>query len=1185
MKKILLKKIIKMSKYIFYFSIIQINFASIVLASNVKGQDLESFYVSGHWKNTKLVDVFKNLQHETDFFFSYSIDAVKDIKITSNQVDYNLKSLLAFISSETGLSFKINENTVYVYRPEKFDNSARNVYVPVAIDHLISNLKYDLLINPIIDNQNRSVIGKVTDKAGMPLIGATVQLKGSNIGTVTDVDGRFSLNILESSSETLIVSYVGFITREVEINGKNEITIILDENKTQLDEIVVIGYGTGTKEKFNGSISKMDNENLNQFSTNSFDNALAGRLSGVQIIGNNKNPDENSIIQIRGINTLTAGSRPLVVVDGNPLSEGTPFSSINPQDIESISILKDAASAAIYGSRASNGVILVTTKKGNKGGLSITYDTYYGIQQRIDNMELVDAYEFAQYDKDARNNGYVSGGTNRSINDSNAIRDSKGGGKRSRIQPFLQDYLDEKPGLTNTDWADAVFRNALQTNHYLNLSGGSDKTDYAISFGYYSQDNIIIESDYKRISNNIKINSELNKYIRFGISSNLSFNNTNPVGDRAWSDFTLGAAPDPAYAIFLMQPYYKIYNDDGSFAYTSQLDDHNNNWDGPISGNIVAQVKETDFNRKVFRFFGNTYLEVDIFKGLKFKSSLGGDYNNGDEQFFAPNYLGNYRTPVVNSLTLARRNDNKRQNFINENILTFDRKFGKSNINVIGGYTYQEELTNSVNLESNAFVDNSVRNVSGGTTITATNSAGKWALESYLTRFQYEFDNKYSFSTSFRVDGSSRFGANTKYGDFMSFSGGWTLSNEKFFPKNGLASFAKLRYSWGQTGNNQIGNFAAISLIGQDNYVFDGKLTAGAFTNTAPNADLSWETNTSSNFGLDLGFKNNQFLLSAEYYISNTKDLLLSVPVPEQSGFSSSLQNIGELQNKGFEIEANATQINIGKFRFDLNANFSTTKNKVLALGQGQNQIITSNRIDFLTKVGLPISQMYVYDLIGVYRSAEEVKGDPIIPLAGTEKGDYKVRDANGDGKISPDDRTVVGDYNPDFTYGFGLNASYQNFDLSAQFFGIEGRKVVDYFLTSTETGEGFTVPTKYYFENYFSERNPNGILRSPDFATYSSAARLTNNGSQMVQDGDYLRLRTLQLGYNISKSTLRKVGINGLRIYLTANNLLNFTKYRGYNPDGIDDRSNSNQTLSRGVMQTTQPLTRFTALGINIKF
>lgn len=373
--------------------------------------------------------------------------------------------------------------------------------------------------------------------------------------------------------------------------------------------------------------------------------------------------------------------------------------------------------------------------------------------------------------------------------------------------------------------------------------------------------------------------------------------------------------------------------------------------------------------------------------------------------------------------------------------------------------------------------------------------------------------------------------------------------------------------------------------MGQDNYVNNGSLVAGAYSSTSPNADLSWETNTSSNFGIDLGFLNNKILFTTEYYVSNTTDLLLSVPVPQQSGFTTSLQNIGELKNTGFEVELNANHFKFGDIDLNFNANFSTTQNEVLALGNNQSQIIQSNRIEYLTKVGEPIAQMYAYDVVGVYRDKAQLEADPIKPLAGTEVGDYVVRDANGDGRITPDDRTVLGDYNPDFTYGFGFNAAYKGFDLGLQFFGIEGRKVVDYLIYSAESGEGFFVPTQYYYDNYFSDRNPEGFFRRPDFASFSSAGRLTRSSNLAILDADYFRLRSLQLGYNFNKNALKGIGVQGLRLYVTGNNIFNFTNYRGYNPDGIDTSSNTRQTLTRGTINTSNPLTRFVAFGLNVKF
>lgn len=1030
-----------------------------------------------------------------------------------------------------------------------------------------------------------TITGTVVDEEGIPLIGASIAVKGSGTGTITDYEGNFSLSVPDDAT-TLVVTYIGYAAQEIAINNQSVINIQLTSDASVLDEVVVIGYGTGTKEKFNGAVSKVNNERINTYSASNFDQAIAGTIAGVQISGNNKNPDENSVIQIRGISTLTAGSNPLIVVDGNPLTEGSSLSSINTQDIESVDILKDAASAAIYGSRASNGVILITTKKGQDGKLSVTYDGYFGVQSRADEFQLADAYGTAKFDWDARNFGYITGGEGRSISDDNDTRDANGGGKRSRIQPFLESYVNGTPGLTNTNWEDAVLSNAPQQNHYLNLSGGNGKTDYSISFAYFNQEGIVVDSDYERYTNNFKLNSEINDYIRFGISSNVALSNANPTGYRGWSDFNLGAAPDPALAIILMHPYYPIYNDDGTLAPALQIEDNNANWDGPISGNAVATMEMTDYTRDNFRFFGNTYLEIEPLAGLTFKTSFGGDYNSGVEEFFAPSTLGNYRTPLANSRTMGFKSDTKRENWISENLLTYDNTFGQHSINLLGGFSYQQEFFNRVRLESQDFTDNNLRDIAGATNPTATNSSSKWALESYFTRLQYDYASKYFVSASFRRDGSSRFGANTKYGDFASLSAGWTISNESFFPQNDLFSFAKVRFSWGQTGNNQIGNFASIAQIGQDNYVIDGGLVAGSFTSTSPNADLSWETNTSSNFGLDLGFLENKILLTAEYYTSNTTDLLLSVPVPQQSGFSSSLQNIGELDNNGFELEIRGNHFDLGQVKFGFNANIAATRNEVVALGNDQTQIISSNGgMGFITKVGEPIAQFYAYDIIGVYRSQEQLENDPITPLAGSEVGDYVVRDVNNDGKITDADRTTLGDYNPDFTYGFGFNANYKGFDLSIQFQGVEGRKAADRMVYYTESGEGFFVPNQYYVDNYFTDDNPDGFFRRPDFSSFSSAGRLTRSSSLSVMDADYFRLRSLQLGYSFPGTFTQKVGIQGLRLYVTANNLFNITEFRGYNPDGIDARSNSTQTLTRGWIQTTNPLTRFVAFGANVKF
>ncbi len=1160
----LLKQLMIVSKRVFNIFIVQAISMQFILAGNLSGQSLKDVQVTMDVRNGTVISIFQTIEQQSDFTFSFTREVTADNTRIDVSLSGPLNTVLEYVARNTNYNFRRINNEIYVIPRSKRDE-----------------------VEIIEDQLDKTISGKIFDsESGEPLVGATVRIKGTTIGSISDVDGSFTL-LVPGDAESIIVSFVGYITQELAINDQTNFEVFLSQNVSALNEVVVVGYGSQAKDEFNGAVSKVESKVINQYSTANFEQSMVGRVAGVQVFSNGKNPGENSVIQIRGVNSLTAGTSPLIVVDGNPLSEGSSMSSVNTNDIESISILKGAASSAIYGSRASSGVIFITTKKGKKGGLQITYDGYVGVQQRIDKFELTDAYETAQFDYDSRQFGYLSGGTGRSASDDNATRDANGGGKRSRIPDYLQGYLDGRPGLTNTNWTDAVFRNAPQQSHYLNLTGGAEKSDYSISFGFLDQDNIIIDSDYKRFTNNVRFNSELSDKIRFGINTNISRTDANVTGERAWSSSRLGfrQQADPSYSIVLMQPYYPIYNTDGSFAIANQLNDNNENWDGPISENTIAQTLLTDYLREGIRAFGNTYLEFEPIENLTFKTLFGADFDTSTEEYFGPSTIGDYRTPVENNPAKGSRAELSRKNYIIENTLNYSKAFNAHTIEILAGYSYQQELFNQTYMESQDFADDNIRNLGGATTITSTFTASKWALESYFSRIQYDYDSRYSFSASWRRDGSSRFGSNKKYGNFSSLSGGWTLSNESFFPQSSILSFAKVRVSWGQTGNNQIGNYSAIATLNEDNYNVDGGLQSGLFINSAPNADLSWETNTALNYGLDLGFLEDRLQLTAEYYVTKTTDMLLSVPVPQQSGFSSSLQNIGELENKGFELELSGVGFRSGGLEIGFNTTFATTRNKVLALGKDQDQIIYNNLSTFITKIGHPIAQFYTYDIIGVYRDQSDIDNDPVTSLPGTEVGDYIVRDADGNGLIDANDRVMQGDYNPDFTYGFGINLRFKGFDLDAQFFGIEGRKVVDNMVYRSESGEGFFVPTKYYFDNYFNEGNPDGFFRRPDFSSFSSAGRLTRTSSLSVYDGDYFRLRSLQIGYTLPASIIDHLGIQSIRFYFTGNNLFNITNFRGYNADGIDTRGNNQQVLSRGMINSASPLTRFMALGVNIKF
>ncbi|MFV0248067.1 MAG: TonB-dependent receptor [Tenacibaculum sp.] len=1118
--------------------------------------------ISLNFKDKKLETIFSEINKQTGYVFSYSTQVVNTSqRVTIKVKNQSLKEVLAQIFKGKNISFEITGNKKIL-----------------LTKHINTTNSYG----------QRVIRGVVKDAFDEPLPGISIIEQGTTNGTTTDFDGNFVLNTAKNAE--LEISSLGYKTQKIAVKQRTEFQIQLEEENSQLEEVVVIGYGKSQRQKFNGAVSQIKAKALNNFSSANFEQALAGNISGVQVLGNTKNPGENSVIQIRGLNTLTAGTNPLIVVDGFPLTEGSSFSSINTQDIESVNILKDAASASIYGSRASNGVILITTKKGKTSNLKVSYDGYVGIQKRIDNFKLVDAYDNAIYDYDARNFGYISGGNDRNIEDDNATRDKKGNNnRRSRIPTYLQAYLDKQPGLTNTNWANEVFRPAVQQNHYINLSGRNKKTNYSFSLGYLNQENIVALSDYKRYTSSININGSISNWARVGISSNISLSNSNPTGQAGWSIYSLddGLQPDPSFSIILMQPYYPVYNDDGTYAISHQLNDNNENWDSPISENTLAQTALSDFFERRFRVFGNTYLEIEPIKNLKLKTSFGGDYNSAFTEFFAPNNFGNYRTPIEANITKAFERNASQQNFISENTLSYKTYIGEHNFEILLGFSYQQEnLFNTKVIADGGFTDNLIRNVSGSTKTTSVPLRSKWALVSYFSRLQYEFANKYSLAVSFRQDGSSRFGKNTKFGNFSSFSAGWTISNEAFFPGKFLIQFAKLRFSWGQTGNNQIGNFGSIALVDADNYVYNNELTSGSFTSTSPNPNLSWETNTAINLGLDLGLLNNKISIIAEYYQSNTIDLLLEVPVPEQSGFQTSLRNLGKLKNTGLEFEINGKDFLIGNIKLGFNANISANSNEVLALADGQSQIIESvENMSFITQIGSSIAQFYAYDIAGVYKNQQQIDNDPITPLKGTEIGDYIVRDTNGDGVINTNDRITLGDYNPDFTYGFGFNFEYKGLDLNAQFTGIKGRKVSDRMLLYGDSGEGFFMPTQYYFDNYFSDRNPNGFFRRPDFSSFSSAGRLTRASNLSVYNADYFRLRSLQLGYSLPQKIIFNSGLDKLRMYITGNNIFNISSYRGYNPDAIDVRTNKSQTLTRGWIQSASPLTRFIALGVNITF
>ena len=1104
--------------------------------------------------NASLEKVLNKIKKQSGYIFWYESKLLKEAApVTITLHNGSLKQALDLLFKDGSLDYSIVDNTVVIDK-KAFDPDERQ---------------------PALD-----IGGKVSDEKGNPLPNVTVTIKGTQKGTMTDNNGNF--NISATRNNVIIFSLIGFKKMEVRIGSQTAIDVTLEIAQSQLNDVVVIGYGKQSRGKVTDAISTVKGTSLHQYSGSSFAQQLAGKAAGVVINDASAQPGTDPQIVIRGIGTLTAGRAPLIVVDGFPLSEGSSLNSINPQDIESVDVLKDAASAAIYGSRAANGVILVTSKKGSGDKAKVSLDVYSGFQERKDNHEYVDAYQAALFFTEARDYAYVSKDpNNRSIGDDRATRVSKGAGLRELRLNYLQPYLDHVPGLTNTDWSDAVFRKGSMSSYNLAVSGASGKTNYYISANYFKQDGIVIDNGLKRYSGTVKLESKLSKLFTFGVSINGSFNKKRYFNNNA------NNSNDIVSDITISYPFFPVYNPDGSLAISQQIKT-NTPEDGALGENPVALAKKITNNLDDTRVFGNTYLSLEPLPGLKLKTLLGADIRSNFYDYFRPSDIGAYRAAAPQPASAIETNGHV-YNYISENTIDYSKQVGLHDFDLLAGYTFQSENAANTVLTGSGIPDDQIGNIAGSSAYTAVSDRYRWVQLSYLARLQYAYADKYLLSATLRRDGSSRFGDNNKWGNFPSVTAGYILSKEAYFPRNNLVSFAKIRASWGAAGNNQIGSYGAKALIGSTsgngsndynfNYVFGNSLNPGFAAIATANKNLTWETKTSTDIGIDLTLFE-KINLTADYYHSVTKDLLLNVPVPEQSGFTNSIQNIGKVANHGIEFELSADNLHAGPFKVGFNANLATNVNKVLALAPGQTQIIQGAKSNFVTKVGGPVAAMYGYAITGIYKTQDQINKSP--HLAGTLVGDYMVADARQDGVIDSRDQLSYGTYNPKFTYGFSANVAFQQFELNFAFNGVSGRKIYDLGLaTLDESGEGFSLPSRYYFQHrYHPVDNPNGTYAQPNLGNYSSARRLTHAANLFYYSGDYLRLRSAQLAYNLPGGLTSKVKISHIRVYISTNNLFTWTKFKGYNPDAT-----SNTVLTDGLSNANYPVARSFIFGANVTF
>ena len=1035
-----------------------------------------------------------------------------------------------------------------------------------------------------------TVAGQITDEQGHSLPGATVLEKGTSNGTVSDENGNFTLTVDDDA--TLVVSYIGFLDVEILVGGRSSISVILNESASALNEVVVTGYGRQVKRDITGAVATLSADQIKDIPATSFENAIQGQLAGVQVSETSGEPGAGPTIRVRGIGSISAGNEPLYVVDGFPISKNVdlgvqgdnfrrgsgrfrpptqnPLATLNPNDIASIQVLKDASAASIYGSRGSNGVILITTKQGKRSGKPvISYDAYVGSQSVANRLDLMNAEELIEYNREATNNAYLQANPGASASDPNSVR--------SNASWRLADDIQNPDG-TDTDWQDLLFGTALMQSHNLSAAGGTENMNYYVAGNFFNQDGIIEGSGFDRYSLRMNLQAQLSPRLEIGLNLSPSYTTSDklPAGSPYFA-----RPPGIVYSGIIHSPTVRPYNADGT---PNQLDNQSYllTSDGETSSmssasNPLAIIEGVDDQLNQFRTFTNLYAEYKLMEGLTFKTFFGADINNYKRNFFRKNSLL-YRTATTGE-PYGQSSSSESVNWLTEQTLTYTTKLEAGHtLTAVAGYSTQKERIDVNTIIADNFPDDLVNTVSGGQVVQGTAIQEEWSLVSMLARINYDYSDKFLLTASIRSDRSSRFGPGNKTGVFPSVSAGWRISEE--LSNISWLSDLKVRASWGETGNFLIPNYASIGLLGQSNYTFGGSLVNGISPFTISNQNLSWEKTSSYDIGLDFGFWEDRVYGSIEYFNSTTSDLLLAVQVPSALGFTNALTNIGEVVNKGIELTITSRNTR-GKFRWTTDLNFSTIDNEVTKLGPSGDPILSSggagNR--HITRIGDPVGSYYGYMTDGIYQTQAEIDAGPEDQIATPRPGDFRWVDVNNDGVINAADRTVIGNYLPDYTYGMTNNFSYANFNLSVLIQGVQGSEVLN--LTRRHMGNGEANYNSYaaWTERWRSPEQPgNGEIPRANRQTGNSNNRPS---SYQVEDASYFRLRNVTLSYDFPTVQLGKT-FSSLRIYASGTNLLTITDYLGYNPEVNNQEDSVNV---QGEDYGAYPLSRVFTFGLNASF
>jgi TonB-dependent starch-binding outer membrane protein SusC len=996
--------------------------------------------------------------------------------------------------------------------------------------------------------QTTTVTGKVTDLSdNSPLPGVNILVKGTTIGTVTDSGGNYSINV--DSGGTLVFSFIGYLTEEVPVNNKSTIDLVMSPDIKTLSEVIVVGYGTQRKIENTGSVASVKADELTQTPVSNLAQGLQARVAGVQITQNSSAPGGNVSVRIRGTNSINGTSEPLYVIDGiqiansGGVSDVNPLATINPNDIESIEVLKDASATAIYGSRGSNGVVLISTKRGKSGATKVSLESYYGVQEITKKLDLLNATQFAELENEIYKTAV---------------------------------YADPASLGKGVDWQDLIYQQAPIQSHQLSVSGGSDKTQFSLSGSYFNQDGIALNSNFTRYSLRMSLDHRLNDRFKVGTSilGSYSENQGVQIG-------SLGGDPAAALTNSLVgaglsaPPTLEAYRPDGSiFPFGDQLGGRYREVVNPIG--LASILNQTGIKRILV----NVYAEADLMKGLTYRGTLNTDLQGSLNDYYSPRSIVNTADLNANSGTARKTNSNATL-LLHESILTYNKVFAEyHSLKVTGVFATQSDLFDTNTINATGLPNDATTNEALALAVNRNVSSFKQRqrLDSYMARVNYSFKDKYFLTVTARADGASKFGDNNKYGFFPAVSVGWRIIDEAFLKSKTWLSDLKLRASYGLTGNaGAIDPYKSLSLSGPgSDYQFNHVYTVGISPVGIANPDLGWERSLQGNIGLDIGLLGDRIGVVLDYYNKKTERLLYDQALPLSSGYNTITKNFGAIENTGIELAVNA-KILTGNFKWSLGANFSVNRNKIISLDGG---ITTERFASFgggvsqtsIIKVGQPVGLFKTYVFDGIYQT-----GETILPGSGSRTGGVKVKDIAGgvngepDGQITAADQTITGDPNPDFIFGFTSNFSYLNFDLGIFISGSQGNDIYNLSRYSLENPLGQRNMLAG-MANRWSPTNPNN-----EYVSGFQGGRIPIT-DRFVEDGSYIRCKNITLGYKLPVIK----GIYSARIYISANNLFTITNYSGYDPE-VNTFGNSNANL--GVDNLVYPNSRTILGGVQITF